>query len=222
MGYVLSPTHPLDFRAIPCPSHCNTSVNRLKLRQSSGVKGTQQQWLLTNGIYHPSLKTHIKDLVALLHAPQPAGFWYFHGPNGVGKSYILIAAVNQAIRTQRSALYMTSIQLLDLLRAAVTKQNAGPAEHRLLRQIASTTVLAIDELGRERKTDYALEKLFQILNQRYEDAYNFDAAHPAKLTFLAGNFKPSEMEPYLQSRLQGRNSRIINLSNLPDRRTKNT
>lgn len=218
MGFIQS-SDVNNFRCIPCPSRCNISENRLKLKQGSRISGARQEWMLHTAKWHPEQKPYIQELLNLIHAHDPAGFWYLHGPNGVGKTYILIAAVNQAIRTQRSGLYITSIELLDLLRGAA-KGLDGPAENRLLHKITNTTVLAIDEMGRERKTEYALEKLFQILSQRHQDATDYDINHPAKLTLLASNYEPRELEPYLQSRLHGPNTKIIDLSNLPDRRAE--
>lgn len=163
---------------------------------------------------------HVKELLASIYSDDPAGFWYFHGPNGVGKSYILIAAVNEAIRQQRSAIYTSTTQLLTLLRDATIESNT--AEIQLLDRMKSVTVLAIDELGRERSTEYAMEKLFQIFDSRYRSAHNFDAQNPAKLTILGGNLLVNELESYLQSRLQDRNSRVVTMQKLEDRRKRNT
>ena len=223
MGFV-SPPIPtgalIPPRAIRCPGNCNSSENRLNLYKGSQVKGTQKNWSLRGGKFPKTIVPHVKELLASIYSDDPAGFWYFHGPNGVGKSYILIAAVNEAIRQQRSAIYTSTTQLLTLLRDATIESNT--AEIQLLDRMKSVTVLAIDELGRERSTEYAMEKLFQIFDSRYRSAHNFDAQNPAKLTILGGNLLVNELESYLQSRLQDRNSRVVTMQKLEDRRKRNT
>ena len=206
-------------RAIRCPGGCNISENRLNLHKGSQVKGTQKNWSLRGSEFLPPTRPHIKELLAVLYSDDPAGFWYFHGPNGRGKSYILIATVNEAIRQNRSGIYTTTTQLLSLLRDATIESNN--AEMNLLNRMKEVTVLSIDELGKERSTEYAMEKLFQIFDSRYRSAHHYDYANPAKLTILGGNFPPEELESYLQSRLRDRNSHIVSMEGLDDRRERN-
>ena len=171
----------------------------------------------------------MKELVEIIYGDEPAAFWYIHGPNGIGKSYILIAAINEGMTIQRSGLYTTTTQLLDALRNTHSDVEAFGTEHDLLKKVTGSTVLAIDEIGRERTTEYASEKLFDIYNTKYQDAHLYGSNNEAKITLLAGNYPPEELEPYLQSRLRDKNSRIIDMSIkdskgnfiLPDRRPVN-
>lgn len=192
----------------------------MNLHKNSQVKGTQKNWSLRGSKFHKKISSAIKELTAIAYSDDPAGFWYFHGPNGAGKSYILIATVNEAIRQQRSAMYTTTTQLLTLLRDATIESNQ--AERKMIQRMKDVTVLAIDELGRERSTEYAMEKLFQIFDSRYRSANHFktdDSEARAKLTVLGGNYLPSELEPYLQSRLSDSNSRIVSMAKMADLRS---
>jgi DNA replication protein DnaC len=93
------------------------------------------------------------------------------------------------------------------------------AESRYIKLVKNTTVLSIDEYGRHRDTPYSTEVLFDILDARYQRANLYtNAAHDKKLTLLASNLPVEELEPWLQSRLHDRNSVIVDMSNLPDRR----
>lgn len=161
---------------------------------------------------HKLVKQEIRELVDIIYSEDPAAFWYIHGPNGIGKSYILIAAINEGIEIQRSGLYTTTTQLLNALRNTHSDTEAFGTEYDLLRKVTGSTILAIDEIGRERTTDYALEKLFDIYNTRYQDAHMFGGNDKAKVTLLAGNYPPDQLEPYLQSRLLDKNSRILDMS----------
>ncbi len=161
---------------------------------------------------HYLIDQDIKNLVDIIHSEKPAAFWYIHGPNGIGKSYILIAAINEGMTIQRSGLYTTTTQLLDALRNTHSDTEFFGTERDLLRKVKGSTILAIDEVGRERTTDYAMEKLFDIYSERYQDAHVYGSNNEAKVTLLAGNYPPEELEPYLQSRLRDKNSLVIDMS----------
>jgi len=176
---------------------------------------------------HDLILPDIRELVRIINSNEPAAFWYIHGPNGIGKSYILIAAINEGMLVQRSGLYTTTTKMLDALRNTHSDVAAFGTEHDLLEKVRRSTILAIDEVGRERSTEYAEEKLFDIYNSRYQDAHVYGNNNEAKITLLAGNYPPDELEPYLQSRLQDKNGRVIDMSMKdakgnyihPDRRT---
>ena len=177
------------------------------------------QHYLRGGNFPKSIAPHVKDLLEIIYADDPAGFWYFYGSNGCGKTHILAAAVNEAIKQQHSAIYTTTTQLLFLLRDDILEGDFDRAG--ALKQLKTATVLAIDDLGRERSIPHAMEKLFQTLDSRYRSAHNLDAKNPAMLTIMGGNLPPNELDPYLQSRLLDQNSRVVTMQNIEDRRKRN-
>ena len=224
---IAHPAARFNFQSIPCPARCNKSENLVRLRNVSDIKGGQLNWRLKESKMHRLIQPAITELVDIINSDEPAAFWYIHGPNGIGKSYILIAAINEGMQNQRSGLYTTTTKLLDALRNTHSDVAAFGTEHDLLEKVRRSTILAIDEVGRERSTEYAEEKLFDIYNSRYLDAHVYGANHRAKITLLAGNYPPDQLEPYLQSRLKDKNGRIIDMSTKdakgeyvhPDRRT---
>jgi DNA replication protein DnaC len=219
-GYIIQENEDPDLlgKAVSCPTNCNVSESRLRLRNFSQVDGKQQKWRLKGSSFPPNIVPAIQELVDILYSELPAGFWYVHGPNGVGKSYILIAAINEAVQQRRSGLYTTASRMLDALRSSMSSDKKTEQEPAILEKIKKTTVLAIDEIGRERETDYARERLFQILDARYISAHQYSTTLPAKLTLIAGNYPPEELEPYFQSRLLDFNSKVINMASFADRR----
>lgn len=176
------------------------------------------EWRLSLGKFRKDLHPVIEELIALITSDNPGGFWYIHGPNGVGKTYILTAAVNEAVAQLRSGVYTTAANMMNNLRAGFSAKSVGQQEPAILRDIKNTTVLCIDELGRERETDYTAEKIFEIVDSRYIAATQYGNELAAKLTIFASNFPLDEIDPYLKSRLSDRNSRIIDLSDTSDRR----
>lgn len=203
---------------MPCPAKCNILENRNMLRANSGISPHMTNASLRESTFPRAIQKQINKLINTIYGDNVGGFTLIHGPNGTGKSYILAATVNEAIRNQRSAYYTNALDILNDLRRAAMNKDDRDAESKLIDKIKKVTVLCVDELGRERKTEYAIEKMFQILNARYEAAQSNLASSPAKLTILASNYPPEEMEPYLTSRLRDTNSSIISLEGLQDRR----
>ena len=156
------------------------------------------------------------DLLNRLYSDDPAGFFYFHGPNGTGKSIILMGAVNDAISQGRTAFYTKSSDLLKILRTAVMDNPREEAE--AVYRLKNVTVLCIDELSRERDTPYSQEMLFDLLDDRHQSSHEYDFNHPAKLTLIASNYFPDNLEKYLRDRLYSRNSRIVDTKKVPDYR----
>ena len=62
----------------------------------------------------------------------------------------------------------------------------------------SLDVLAIDELDKVGQTDWARERIFQLLDARYQSAIRQEA-----LTVIAANYQsPDELSGYLKSRIE--------------------
>jgi DNA replication protein DnaC len=85
------------------------------------------------------------------------------GSEGVGKSYLAEAAVRALVEQGKHARIENVPELI--LRLLVMTENTEEAE-RLLVQVATTDWLALDDLGREIRTDWARDRLELLINQR--------------------------------------------------------
>jgi DNA replication protein DnaC len=88
-------------------------------------------------------------------------------------------------------MFIVTPDLLDHLRAAFSPQAATPYDRRF-DEIKNTPLLVLDDLGTESATPWAREKLFQLLNYRYN-------AHLP--TVITSSADPSRIEPWLRSRM---------------------
>jgi len=124
-------------------------------------------------------------------AKDPNGWLVLVGPSGSGKTHIAAAVANQCLERGVPAFFVVVPNLLDHLRSAY-RPNAEVGYSDLFEQVCAAPVLIMDDLGTESATPWAREKLFQIVNQR------FNARLP---TVVTTNLPLSKLEDPLRTRL---------------------
>ncbi len=101
-------------------------------------------------------------------ANNPNGWLSLHGPYGVGKTHLAVAAAAERENHGDEIFFATVADLLDYLRATFAPDS--PITHDdLLDRIRTADVLVLDDMGAERSTPFAEDKLFQIVGYRYEE-----------------------------------------------------
>jgi DNA replication protein DnaC len=126
------------------------------------------------------------------YAAEPDGWLLLTGTFGCGKTHLAAAIVNQRIAEGKAALFLTVADLLDHLRSAFAPSSELPYD-ALFEQLRAAPLLVLDDFGAQSSTPWAQEKLFQLLNHRY------NLRTP---TVITTNQRFEEMEPRLRSRLQ--------------------
>ena len=99
-------------------------------------------------------------------AQDPHGWLVLVGPSGSGKTHIAAAIANRCIERGIPALFVVVPDLLDHLRAAY-KPSTDVSYDELFEQVRNAPVLVLDDLGTQSATPWAQEKLFQIINHRF-------------------------------------------------------
>jgi DNA replication protein DnaC len=99
-------------------------------------------------------------------AANPEGWLVFSGPSGSGKTHLAAAIVNERIEKGFPALYITTPDLLDRLRAAINTDSEMPYDESF-EQMKSAPLLTLDDLGVQSGTPWAKEKLDQLLTSRF-------------------------------------------------------
>ena len=106
---------------------------------------------------------------ALEYAQNPDGWLLLMGGYGCGKTHLAAAVAHYVMVHQRlRAVLLVVPDLLDYLRAAFAPDQASSYDARF-NAIRNADLLILDDLGTENTTPWASEKLFQLINFRYNE-----------------------------------------------------
>ena len=131
----------------------------------------------------------VEDARAFAEAPD--GWMVLSGTSGCGKTHIAAAVVNRLLERGEAALFVVVPDFLDHLRSAY-QPGAEVGYDELFERVRNAPVLVLDDLGTQAPTPWAQEKLFQLINHR------FNARLPMVVTT---NLLPEQLDERLRTRL---------------------
>lgn len=91
----------------------------------------------------------------------------FIGRYGTGKTHLAFAIANSLLIQGIPVIYETFINLMEKLKESYNKNELN--YYDIMKLYCECDLLIIDDLGKERLSEWVLEKLFQIINTRYEN-----------------------------------------------------
>lgn len=91
---------------------------------------------------------------------------HLYGENGVGKSYAAAAALSASIGLSVPGLFLKVSAFLDELRGTYDPDSGEKFMH-LYRHVVNAPLLVLDDWGVQQNTDWAREKLFGLIDDRY-------------------------------------------------------
>lgn len=104
--------------------------------------------------------------VARHYADDPMGWLIFRGGYGCGKTHLAAAIANAAEQAGVPVVFAIVPDLLDHLRAAFAPSSETTYD-ALFDKVREVQLLVLDDFGAENGTAWATEKLFQLINYRY-------------------------------------------------------
>lgn len=125
------------------------------------------------------------------YAKRPQGWLILFGNFGCGKTHLAAAIANEALRRHYRVLFTIIPDLLDHLRSTFGPDSDVKYDERF-ETIREIPLLVLDDLGTENTTPWAREKLYQIINHRY----NYSLP-----TVITLNRRPEDIEPRILSRM---------------------
>lgn len=103
------------------------------------------------------------------YLPADSDRWLLlHGKFGVGKSWLAASLMRRYLDEQQTAgLFVTTPELLHRIRATYGPERKL-TEDEFMTAVGDIPLLVLDDLGAERVTDWVEEKLFFLVNHRYD------------------------------------------------------
>lgn len=101
--------------------------------------------------------------------PEPGRNGLFiTGTKGTGKTHLAAAIANQLMQEGTAVICMTMIDLLDRIKRTYEQNDGESSEGDLLNTYKTVPLLIIDDMGKEPATEWAVSKIYAIINARYE------------------------------------------------------
>ncbi|HEX2172063.1 MAG TPA: ATP-binding protein [Dehalococcoidia bacterium] len=146
--------------------------------------------------------------IAQNFAESPDGWLVLVGQSGCGKTHLAVAIANERQRQRQPVIFLVVPDLLDYLRSTFAP-DSKVAYDRLFEEIRTTPLLILDDLGAQVSSPWAQEKLYQIINYRY------NARLP---TVITTNTRLEDLERRLASRLMDHRLSLVFAIAAPDYR----
>lgn len=89
------------------------------------------------------------------------------GEVGCGKTHLAAAAINLTLELGGDAMFLVVPEFLDQLRYSYRRENEGLDESELIARTYKVPLLVLDDLGAHNYSEWVCNKLFTIVNHRY-------------------------------------------------------
>jgi DNA replication protein DnaC len=121
-------------------------------------------WQRDKAVYRENLKEALR--LARELAELPDSWLVFQGVNGCGKTHLAAAIVNYRYRENQPAMFIVVPDFLDHLRSTFSPESRISYD-RLFEGVKNSPLLILDDFGKQTTTPWAQEKLYQVINYRY-------------------------------------------------------
>jgi DNA replication protein DnaC len=220
LGYIardLPTSHPDFGRLFPCSCKL-AEVEERRQQHLRAVSNLDQLSLMTFETFVPDGYSLLPDKAANLRsayeqaqqfAADPSGWLIFFGGYGCGKTHLAAAIANRAVERGQAVLFIVVPDLLDYLRATFSPNSPVGFDERF-EEVRNAPLLILDDLGTQSSTPWAQEKLFQILNHRYNARLS---------TVMTSNQSLEEIDLRLRSRMMDLDLTVLVTILAPDFRS---
>ena len=154
--------------------HGNTKLTEHQQRSLASAKAYVQRWTL-----------------------NPSGWLGLYGTYGVGKTHLAVAAAIERDDRGDDVFFCTIPDLLDHMRGSPDRDN-WLRQFDLLERLKAVDILILDEMKARSGGATAEDKLFQVINYRYEERL------PTIITSAYMVEEIAKIRPEVASRLQDR------------------
>jgi DNA replication protein DnaC len=117
----------------------------------------------------PMVLRHVREFVRRIGeaVDEGRGLW-FYGDVGTGKTSLAMLVSKAALEQGRSVAIYSVPRLLAEIKETFDRDRAD-SYMQLFRRLCAVNLLHLDDLGAERTTDWVLEQLYSIVNERWQE-----------------------------------------------------
>ncbi len=116
----------------------------------------------------PEERENLKEAFRLAFdfAKSPEGWLVYMGITGCGKTHLAAAIANYQYQAGNPALFVVTADFLDHLRSTFSPESRVSYD-QLFESVKEAQLLILDDFGEQATTPWAREKLYQVINYRY-------------------------------------------------------
>ncbi len=162
---------------------CDEALSRVLVLDGAGKAGYSQVGGMTRerlaelqfrnfDLRAPGLRAEERESLeaafraSMAFAEDPRGWLTLQGANGCGKTHLACAIANRALANGMGVFFAVVPDLLDYLRASFAPGKEAPYDE-LFDRVRNVDLLVLDDLGAQATTQWAQEKLYQVVNYRH-------------------------------------------------------
>ena len=156
-------------------------------------------------------KQNLEQAYRLAHdfAMSPKGWLVFQGTYGCGKTHLAAAIANYRLQQGKAAFFIVVPDFLDHLRSTFSPESKVTYDEFFVR-VKKAPHLILDDFGEHSSTAWAQEKLYQLVNYRY---------NACLATVVTTSASLEEIETRISSRLADPRLSLVWNITAPDYRT---
>lgn len=183
--------------------HCKYTIIKHKVSRMQRVWQSSQIPKLYQGKYFSDYTIDSNNSYAVAAAKKfviaPNRGIYFFGNSGTGKTY-LAAIIAQMILDRKSILFADVPSFLDELRDSIQNEH-GDKLNAKVKTLQKADVLFLDDLGTEKVSEWALERLYIIINNLYNEGKPVVITSNYSLTELYNHYGKNIFAERITSRI---------------------
>ncbi len=138
------------------------------------------------------IRGYVENLDANLR--EGRGLWLF-GATGTGKTTLAMLVSKLALEEGRSVAIYSLPKLLARIRRTYDAEPGGDSYLTFFERLTAADLLHVDDFGAEKRSDWVLEQLYALVNERYEDERSI---------LLTTNLEMDELEEQIGKRTVSR------------------
>ncbi|HPO91354.1 MAG TPA: ATP-binding protein [Victivallales bacterium] len=175
--------------------------NTIKYLAKAGIPARYQQAKLEGIKLPPRI---INDTKHFLDGKYDGLF--ITGTVGSGKTYLSSAVAREIILRGQEIFFQSVPVLFQKIRAGFGKYNGS--EEMLFKKMASVDLLILDDMGAEKVSDFTIDRLYLIVDDRYANM---------KKVIITSNLSLNEVKDKIHDRLASRISEMCKIIIMPDK-----